>query len=235
MHMTGTLSAVLWAVLAFVGGHFVLSAPALRDRLIAMLGARAFAAVYSLLMILALIWVVAAYRVAPPRIVWDFGPWINWVPLVVMPFAMMLAVLGSIARNPTAMMGEAFLDSKGAPVRGPATITRHPFLNAAALWALSHLIANGDAASIILFGGMALLAIGGMYAIDHKRALKLGATWRAFAAQTSRLPFAAAWQGRTQVDWKGIGWSRPALGIVLYVLLVMFHDRLFGVPAWVAG
>jgi len=235
MHMTGTLSAVLWAVLAFVGGHFVLSAPPLRDKLIALLGARAFAAIYSLVMILALIWVIAAYRVAPPRIVWDFGPWINWVPIVLMPFALILAVLGLIARSPTAVMGDAFLDSAGAPARGPATISRHPFLCGAALWALSHLIANGDAASIILFGGMALLSIGGMYAIDHKRSLKAGAAWQAFATQTSRFPFAAAWQGRTRVDWKGIGWSRPALGVLLYIVLMMFHDRLFGVPAWVAG
>src|SRR3954453_6124664 len=72
--MTGSLTALLLAMLAFVGGHFVLSAPPVRGRLTGQLGERIFAGVYSLLMILALIWVVAAYRVAPPRVIWDLGP-----------------------------------------------------------------------------------------------------------------------------------------------------------------
>jgi uncharacterized membrane protein len=231
--MTGTLTALLLAMLAFVGGHFVLSAPPLRTKLIAALGERVFAGAYSLLMILALIWVVAAYRVAPPRIVWDFGPSINFLPIVIMPFALILAVLGLIARSPTAVMGERFLAGERGSVHGPATITRHPFLSGVALWAIAHLIANGDVASILLFGGMACLSIGGMYAIDHKRALKLGDAWRAFAAQTSRLPFAAALAKRTKIDWAGIGWSRPALGVILYAVLLFYHDRWFGVPALV--
>jgi len=233
--MTGTLTALLLATLAFVAGHFVLSAPPIRAALVGVLGEIAFAGVYSVLMILALIWLIAAYRVAPPRIVWDFGPWINIVPIVAMPFALILAVLGLIARSPTAVMGDRILAKHAGPVHGPATITRHPFLAGAALWAITHLIANGDVASIVLFGGMAILSIGGMYAIDHKRALKLGDAWDAFAAQTSRMPFAAALSKRTRVDWAGIGWSRPALGIVLYVVLLIFHDRLFGVPAAVFG
>ncbi len=233
--MTGTLTALLLAMLAFVGGHFVLSAPPVRGKLTALLGERAFAGVYSLLMILALIWVVAAYRVAPPRVIWDLGPAVNLLPIIVMPFALILAVLGLIARNPTSVMGERFVSSQGSPVRGAATITRHAFLSGAALWSVAHLIANGDAASILLFGGMAILAIGGMHAIDHKRALKLGDAWKAFAAQTSRLPFAAALAGRTKIDWAGIGWARPVLGLGLYAVLLLFHDRLFGVPVWAVG
>jgi len=231
--MTGTLTALFLAMLAFVGGHFVLSAPPVRQRLVGAMGEKGFSAAFSLLMILALIWVIAAYRVAPPRIVWDFGTAVNLIPMLVMPFALILAVLGLLARNPTAVMGGAFLEQHGQAVRGPATITRHPFLSGVALWAIAHLIANGDAASVMLFGGMAVLAIGGIYAIDHKRALQLGDAWQAFAARTSRMPFAAAFQGRTRIDWAGIGWSRPLLGIVLYVLLIFYHDRLFGVPVWV--
>src|SRR3954471_1166873 len=139
--MTGSLTALLLAMLAFVGGHFVLSAPPVRGRLTARLGERIFAGVYALLMILALIWVVAAYRVAPPRVIWDLGPQVNLVPIVVMPFALILAVLGLIARNPTGVMGEGFVSKAGDRVRGAATITRHPFLSGAALWSIAHLIA----------------------------------------------------------------------------------------------
>jgi len=117
--MTGTLTALLLATLAFVGGHFILSAPPIRASMVGVLGERAFAGVYSVLMIVALIWLIAAYRVAPPRIVWDFGPWINIVPIVAMPFASILAVLGLIARSPTGVMGDQVLAKHTGSVRGP--------------------------------------------------------------------------------------------------------------------
>lgn len=39
-----------------------------------------------------------------------------------------------------------------------ARVTRHPQLSAVALWATAHLLVNGDAASIMLFGGLLLWA-----------------------------------------------------------------------------
>jgi uncharacterized membrane protein len=122
-----------------------------------------------------------------------------------------------------------------APVRGAGTITRHPFLWGAGLWALAHLAANGDAASLILFGGIAMLAFAGMRAIDHKRALKLGDDWRTITARTSLVPFAAALAGRTSIDWAGIGWVRPVIGVALYVGFMHWHAALFGVSALPRG
>jgi uncharacterized membrane protein len=43
-----------------------------------------------------------------------------------------------------------------------------------ALWALAHLAANGDLPSLLLFGGMAILALDGIPAIDAKRVAHLG-------------------------------------------------------------
>jgi uncharacterized membrane protein len=230
--MTGTLTAVFLSVLAFVGGHFLLSWRPVRGRIAGAIGEPAFSAAYSVLMVLILVWVVAAYRVAPPLVLWDLGRWVNIVPIVAMPFALMLAVTGLASPNPTAVMGERILQ-KGLPVAGIFTVTRHPFLCGAALWGLAHLLANGDAASVMLFGGMTVLSIGGMVAIDAKRALKLGTLWDAFVANTSRLPLGAALAGRTRADWAGIGVTRPLIGLILYVVLYMFHDRLFGVPVFV--
>ena len=227
--MTGTITAVFVAMLAFAGGHFLLSWAPVRAAIVARIGERVFAALYSVLMALALIWVIAAYRVAPPHVIYDLGGWVNLVPIVIMPFALVLAVTGLIGGNPTAVMGDRLLGADAA-VSGVQTVTRHPFLSGAALWALAHLLANGDLASIILFGGFAILSIGGMVAIDRKRARKLGEQWAAFAAHTSRTPFAAALAGKTRVDWTGIGWLRPAIGLVLYAVLYFMHDRLFGVP-----
>lgn len=232
--MDDSLTPLFLATLAFVGGHFLLSYPPLRGKLVASLGDKLFLGAYSLLMLALLAWVIHAYRGAPLIFFWEFGIAGRLAPLIVMPFALILAVVGLTTRNVTAVGGDLAPDPQLA-VKGVTTITRHPFLSGVALWALAHLAANGDAASIILFAGMALLSIGGMVAIDHKRALRLGPTWETFARNTSRVPFAAAWGGRTRVNWAGMGWARPIAAVVLYILLVGGHRTFFGVSALPLG
>jgi len=226
--MTGTLSALFAAMVGFVGSHFLLSWPAVRSRLVAAMGEKVFLILYSLVSVLFLAWVILAYRSAPFVAIWELGLAGRFVAAGLMPIALVLAVIGLTTPNPTAVGGERFSDA-GRAARGIVTITRHPFLWGAVLWAIAHLAANGDAASVILFGGILILSLGGMAAIDHKRALRLGDTWRSFAAKTSLVPFAAAAAGRVKVDWKGIGWWRPGLGIVLYAILVYSHRWLIGV------
>jgi uncharacterized membrane protein len=233
MQLTGTLTSVLLATLGFVGGHLLLSWPPVRDRIAGITGEAIFSLAYSVLMVLFLGWLIAAYRVAPPLVLYDLGRWVNLVPILTMPFALVLAVLGLASRNPTAV-GGARLVAQGLAPRGILTVTRHPFLCGVAIWGFAHLIANGDAASVMLFGGMAVLAVVGMAGIDHKRAMRLGAIWESFAATTSRVPFAAALAGRVQVDWAGIGWLRPLVALALYAVVYAVHDRLFGVPVVLA-
>lgn len=226
--MTGTLTALFLAQLGFVGGHFLLSTLSVRDAVVGKIGERSFLAGYSVLMTVFLVWVMLAYRGAPHDELWNLGTAGRYVPILVMPLALILAVLGLTTRNPTMVMGEQAASS-GKVVTGIVTITRHPFLWGAALWALTHLAANGDAASMILFGGMAVLALAGMVAIDNKRAVKLGKAWEPVRDTTSVVPFAAVLEGRTTVDWIGIGWVRPAAGLVLYGVLLAVHGWLFGV------
>jgi uncharacterized membrane protein len=225
--MTGTLGNLFLAMLAFTGGHFLLSHPPVRSGIVNRLGERTFLGGYSLLMALFLLWAIFAYRSAPTMWLWQLGAAGRKVPLFVMPFALVLAVVGLTSRNPTAVGGELAADIRSS-AKGIVTITRHPFLWGVGLWALAHLAANGDAASVILFGGMALLALCGMQAIDHKRSVRLGSAWRSFADATSLLPFAAALSGRSRIDWRGIGWVRPLVALVLYVALVHTHHRIFG-------
>jgi len=216
-------------MLAFVGGHFLLSWPSVRGRLVAALGELAFLALYSILSAVFLVWAIQAYRAAPFVALWDLGVAGRAIATALMPLALVFAVIGLTRPSPTAVGGDR-VGNLGQAARGMTTITRHPFLWGAALWAIAHLAANGDAAALILFGGMLVLALGGMAAIDHKRAVRLGESWRAFAAQTSAVPFAAAAAGRVRVDWRGIGWARPLAGIVLYGVLLYAHGWLFGVP-----
>jgi uncharacterized membrane protein len=68
-----------------------------------------------------------------------------------------------------------------------------------------------------------------MHHIDLRRESNLGSTWGPMKLTTSVLPFAAVLSGRSKVDWRGIGWWRPALGLVVYAALLHLHRGLIGV------
>lgn len=217
------------AALLFVGSHFGLSSPAVRPVLVARLGERLFAGLYSLLQIVLLVWLGRSYAVAPFVPLWSPPGWTAWIPLIAMAPALLLMVGGLVQPNPTAVMQ----DAKGPPdpaVRGMLTVTRHPVMWAFALWALSHLVANGDAASVVLFGAIALLALAGTLAIDAKKRARWGAAaWNGFSARTSNLPLAAAAAGRTRLDLAGIGWLTPLIAAGVYVALILLHPLVIGV------
>ena len=118
------------------------------------------------------------------------------------------------------------------PTQGIMRITRHPFLNGVALWALAHLFANGDTASLILFGGLLILSTGGMWHIDKKKEAQHGAEWGPVLLTTSAVPFLALVQKRATFDWLGIGWWRLAVTVVLYVAIGWAHPVVLGVVAW---
>ena len=225
--MTGSVEMLVLAVGCFVGGHFALSSVKVRTALIAALGENGFRAVYSLVAVAALVWTVMAYGAAPRVVLWKADMGLTHVPAALMPLACILAVAGMTTRTVTMVGGESLARSPH-PVVGIATVTRHPFLWAVTLWAVGHIATNGDVASLVLFGGMALLALGGMAHIDYRRRLSLGADWGPVAMTTSVIPFLAALQGRNRVDWRGIGWGRLAGGLVLAVALPFLHP-------WVSG
>ncbi|MGH6945889.1 MAG: NnrU family protein [Kiloniellales bacterium] len=225
------MNALLAATVLFVGGHFLLSSQALRRALVARLGINNFRLLYSAVVALALVWMLVAYREAPLLPLWQTPRGLAWVPLLVMPFAFILAIAGLTTRSPTLVGGETLLESAAASENfghGILSITRHPFLWGAALWAASHLLVNGTAADVILMGGILVLSLGGMRHIDQKRASEAGAGWGPVAMTTSLVPFAAILRGQRQLDWRGIGWWRPLAGIALYLFVLKIHAGLFG-------
>lgn len=231
--MIGSLNALLAATVLFVGGHFFLSGAALRRPLAGLLGAQGFRALYALVALAAFAWLLAAYRAAPFEPVWSAPAGLSWLPVVVMPLALLLIVCGLTTANPTMVGGEARLNDPAAHDLTPGImrVTRHPFLWGTALWAASHLAVNGDAASIILMAGILVLSLGGMVHIDLRREADLGGAWGPVRLITSVLPFAAIATGRTTMDWPGIGWWRPVVALLLYAALLHLHPWLFGVSA----
>jgi uncharacterized membrane protein len=64
---------------------------------------------------------------------------------------------------------------KGRIDQPPRGIVRiHPFLTGVGLWALVHLIGNGDVASLVFFATWAIVALAGTVSIDEKLAFRSG-------------------------------------------------------------
>jgi uncharacterized membrane protein len=229
--MTGSVWHVAIATLLFVGSHFALSSPPVRKPLVARIGERSFLGLYSVLSLVLITWTAIAYGNAPLVEVWTPPTGLRHLSLAIMPFACILVVAGLTTPNPTL----AVADGRAVASRGPVGIlkvTRHPMMWGFGLWGIAHLLANGDAAGMILFAGMTVLALGGAKAIDAKRDVTHEPAWEAFCDKTSYLPLAAILSGRTRVSLGEIGWWRLALGLVLYVVLLAIHGWLFGVDPW---
>lgn len=225
------MASLVFAGALFVGIHFAISGTGLRDRLVATLGERLYLSLFSLLSIGALTWLIFSYAAAPRTPLWDTPTWLRALAIVLMLPAIALVMIGLTTPSPTATGGTGTLDRDDA-VRGILRITRHPFLNGVALWAALHLLVNGDAASLVLFGSLLLLTLVGPSSIDGKRARNFGERWQRFAARTSAIPFAAIAAGRNTLRLDELGAWRVALAAIVFLALLLFHGRLFGAPVW---
>ncbi|WP_119460716.1 NnrU family protein [Rhodospirillaceae bacterium SYSU D60014] len=227
--MGGGLVELSVAALLLVGSHFLLSSAPIRGRLAGALGERGFLGLYSALALVLFIWLIWSYGDAPVVPLWSPPEGTAWLAILVMPLALLLLVGGYSQRNPTAVMQEKAAGERPAP--GILAITRHPVMWAIGLWALVHLASNGDAASAILFGALAVLALAGTVVIDSKKRRSWGADWARFAAVTSNIPFAAILAGRARFHPAEMGWTRLAAAIGLYAALLALHPVVIGVPA----
>ena len=216
------------ASLLFFAIHALISGTRLRGVLVARLGEGVYMGLFSVVSAGALFWVILSYGSAPQVEIWPDLKGLKHVSLSAMLLASGLMVLAFTTPNPTAAGGEKSLARVQAS-GGIIKVTRHPFLVAVSLWSGCHILANGDLASLIFFGGFLALSLIGPRQIDAKRALKYPKDWSRFADQTSWLPFAAILQGRTKVTLAEIGWGRMAIGAVLYFLLFFLHGWAFGV------
>jgi len=224
--MDSTLHLIL-ATVVFLGIHVLPSTPlrALANRLI---GEGPYLGLFSLLSAAGLVWMSVAYGRAPMDALW---PALHFVPVYVLPFAFVLLASGLLARNPT-LAGQAGLLKRGDAARGILRVTRHPVMWAIMLWAGAHMLALGSLRSVVFFGALLLLAAAGTTLQDARKAKALGEDWKRFAAATSNLPFIAIAQGRTKLVGKEIGWWRPAVGLVLFGVVLYLHPWLFGYRAY---
>lgn len=223
------------AAAVFLAIHLLISGTRARDALTGRIGEGPYMGLFSLASLAGIVWLGFAYaqarHAAADDVLWDITPLTRSVQLALQLLAMLLILPGLTTPNPTSVRQEASLQNPEV-VKGMLRITRHPFLWGVAVWALGHLLVNGDLASIMLFGSMLALALFGTVSIDAKRRRKLGKGWDAFAAQTSNIPFAAVATGRQRLSLGEIGWWRLALGVIAWAALGWAHPLLFGVRAF---
>ncbi|MFP6710230.1 MAG: NnrU family protein [Rhodospirillales bacterium] len=233
--MTGTLSHLGIAMLAFIASHLVMSSAPIRDPLLRKIGERGFMGIYSLVAAAIIYWVVAAYNAAPDVEYWQPHTAFKHLSLSLMIVVCIFIVASLTPKNPT-MAGASANQLRDGP-RGIFRITRHPMMWGVGLWGVLHVLANGDVASLIFFGGFGVLAIFGTVLIDRRKARTHGAAWLVYANQSSHIPFAAILAKRTKFSAKEIGWLPVILGIGLYLVLLILHETVFGIAPmpWVSG
>ncbi len=219
------LSLVL-AAFFFAGIHLGIAGTTARDRVIAALGQNGYRVTFSLASVVGLVWLIAAYNHAPYLATWGMLEWWKPFAIALMLPAVLLVVIGLATPNPTSLAQEERI---AQPPRGVVRVTRHPFLIGVGIWALVHLIGNGDVASLVFFATWAVVALAGTVSIDKKRERLLGAAWEPFAAQTSIVPFAAIAAGRNRFAPGEIGAWRWGIALVVYAVLLGGHAPIFGV------
>lgn len=208
----------------FVASHELLSHP-LRAPLVARLGEKGFAVVYSLIALGSFGAAVQLWRQIPKVRLWDTPAGAYGPSLVAMLVAFIFFVGSVTAPNPAMMPGV-----KGDP-KGLQRITRHPMMWSFVIWAAVHVVMTADPRTIVLASGVATLALVGTMMQDIKKKLQNPA-YATHMARTSHVPFMAILAGRQPWSalWPGLV---PVLGgtILWFLFLGWGHTYLIGVRA----
>jgi len=222
------LNDLIAAAVFFVGTHLAISSTQLRPQLISLVGATGYRLLYSLVAIVAIIWLVAAYNRSESEAIWFGGPGASHIAMALMPIAILFVVTGLSGPNPTAV-GQSPDPDAAEPARGILRVTRHPVMWGIGIWSILHIFANGDLASVVFFGAFTVLSLAGAQVLDARRGRENAPGWGVFVQSTSFVPFAAVIQGRQRVVLSEIGWARLIASIGIYAVLLLGHEWLSGV------
>jgi uncharacterized membrane protein len=185
------MALLIVGLVLFIGIHVVPTSARLRGALAGRLGENGYKILFSLVSAIGLIVAAIGYGQAPKEQI--FEP--SQTARAFLPAAMALAfVLIAVANVPGRLR----------------RLLRHPMLAGVLIWAVLHLLANGDLAANLLFGAFAVWTV---FAI-------LSAEYRHKRPATDLKP------GRPAFDLVGV-----AAGLIVFWLIFRFHAALFGVAA----
>ena len=147
------MALLIVGMFIFFSAHLIPSFVELRQRLAGWKGETFYTICYSLVSAVGLTLIITGKASATHVPVWDLPPWVNHLTMTAMLPAVILLAAAYIPNN-------------------LSRFVRHPFLWGVTLWALSHLLANGDLASLILFGGFGVFAVFDMWSANRRGAKK---------------------------------------------------------------
>lgn len=127
-------------MVVFFGVHLFPIAATARSRLIGRIGLGAYKGFFSVVALLGLLLIVIGYRDAPFEPVYPPIDAARGLAHAVMPLAFILVAGANMKSN-------------------LKRFVRHPLSLGVLAWALVHLAANGDLASVLLFGGFAAFSV----------------------------------------------------------------------------
>lgn len=187
-------------IVAFLTLHLIPTEPELRSGLIARFGESAYKAVFSLLSLAAFALIVLGYhklQLHPGKnpVLWSPPLWLRHVSLALMLASMIL-------------LAAAYIPSR---IR---TAVKHPMLASVKVWALGHLLSNGDLGGMVLFTSFLAYAVYDRISVKKRQALG---------------PLGAA-QGGLGGDIAVI-----VVGVALYVFMLYYGHALLIGKSPVAG
>ena len=189
------MSILILGLVLFIGIHAFTTLRGPRAAMIGRLGEGPYKGLYSVVAgigLVLIIWGFSRYRADGYIQVWD-------PPFAVFhPIALVLLWFAMVA-----------LAAAYAPPSRIKALLRHPMLVAVKVWALSHLLVNGDLGSMLLFGGLLAWAIYDRIAVKRR-------------GDGGAPPVASF--GRNDL-------IVVLIGTVAYVALMGLHDTLIGVAA----
>ncbi|MCB1664883.1 MAG: hypothetical protein KDI28_03850 [Pseudomonadales bacterium] len=179
---------VLILGLALFFGLHLLRELGLRQRLITRIGLQPYKGVVALGILLSLGLIVAGKASAPFVQVWV-------PPYSLRPVTHMLMISSCI-----------LLVAGALPYSHTRALIIHPMLAGVIVWGSSHLLSNGDLASVLLFGSFSLWALGKIITLELHHV-------------SQRPP------SRPALIWDA---AAIVAGMIVYTVLLVFHGPLFG-------
>jgi len=197
-------------LMLFFGIHLI-GVSRLRDRIVSAAGEMPWKGVVTLLALAGLAAIVIGFRQTPYAPILYAPPlWAEYLPLLAMPFAL-IGFVGAYTSK----------DIK--------RITRHPMLWGVALWAASHLAANGTGPDVALFGSFLLFSLLMQPLADAKAARRDPTGWAEMKRATSAIPYLAILQGRAGPKQGDFAVKAALHGVAAYAAVLVIHAWLLGV------
>ncbi len=178
------MGLLITGIVLFFGIHLLPAFVGPRQRLVDMLGEAGYKTAFSLTSAIGFVFMLYGWRDVPHDPVFDPPAFSLLLSKVVMLPAFILLVAAYVPSNIRRLVG-------------------HPMIISVLLWALVHVLANGDRASLILFGAFLLYAI-----FD----------WASVVRRQTERPAPASRRNDLIV---------VAVGVAVYIVVYRLHGRFF--------